>query len=213
MASDNKKSPELLSKVALQISEYFKKAYDYSQMNRAIKAFDRGRFAGILEYHDKYFEGSAWLVLGINRFQVAKDQGKDMGIAAGTANHAAQLFAKMEGIVRTIPQDYADNYNKKREQANNMATMSADKAKKVFFEQIPDFKSIKMPDQKNFVKFDASIASQLNEVPVMNEILRHVIPPQVRNMQGEFKQQMQNMIDQAYKNQEKSDLDQRSFLG
>ena len=68
MASDNKKSPELLSKVALQISEYFKKAYDYSQMNTAIKAHDKGRFAGILEYHDKYFEGSAWLVLGINRF-------------------------------------------------------------------------------------------------------------------------------------------------
>lgn len=57
-----------------------------------------------------------------------------MGIAAGTAQHAAQLFAKMEPIIRTIPPDYADNYNKKREQANNMANMSADKAKKVFFE-------------------------------------------------------------------------------
>ena len=136
-----------------------------------------------------------------------------MGIAAGTANHAAQLFAKMEGIVRTIPQDYVDNYTKKREQANRMATMSADKAKKVFFEKIPDFKDIQMPDQKNFVKFDGTVASELNNIPVMNEILRHVIPPQVRNMQGEFKQQMQNMIDQAYKSQEKADMDQRAFLG
>lgn len=182
-------------------------------MNRAIKAFDKGRFAGILDYHNKYFEGSAWLVLGISRFQVAKDTGKDMGVAAGTANHAAALFAKMEGIVKTIPPDYGDNYAKKREQANNMATMATDKAKKVFFEAIPEHRSIKIPDQKNFVKFDASIQDELTKVPMMNEILRHVIPPQVRQMQGEFKTQIQNMVDQQYKSLEKADLEQRSFLG
>ena len=47
----------------------------------------------------------------------------------------------------------------------------------------------------------------------MNEVLRHVIPPQVRAMQGEFKTQIQNMVDQQYKALEKGDLEQRSFLG
>mgnify|MGYP006893275294 CR=1 FL=1 len=66
-----------------------------SQTNRAIKAFEGGKWASILEYHDKYFEASAWLVLGINRFQVAKDTGGAMGEAAGTANHAAKLFTAL----------------------------------------------------------------------------------------------------------------------
>jgi len=48
-----------------------------------------------LEYHDRYFEGSAWLVLGISRFQVAKDTGSEMGVAAGTALHAHEVFNAM----------------------------------------------------------------------------------------------------------------------
>lgn len=47
----------------------------------------------------------------------------------------------------------------------------------------------------------------------MNEILRYIIPPQVRKMAGEFKQQMQNLIDQHYKANEKSDVEERAFLG
>ena len=63
-----------------------------------------------------------------------------------------------------------------------MATLSADKAKNVFFEKIPPFSEIKMPDSKNFVKFDDSLKDELNQIPVMNEVLRHVIPPEVRKM-------------------------------
>lgn len=77
-----------------------------------------------------------------------------------------------------------------------MAKTSADKAKTVFFEKIPDFKDIKMPDQKNFVKFDSSCQDELNKIPMMNETLRHVVPPEVRKMQGELNTQLQNMIDQ-----------------
>jgi hypothetical protein len=82
----------MLSKIALQISIYFEKAFEMSQCNRAIKKFQNGQFSGVLEYHSKYFEASAWLVLGINRFQIAKEAGAKMGEAAGTANHALSLF-------------------------------------------------------------------------------------------------------------------------
>jgi len=47
-----------------------------------------------------------------------------------------------------------------------------------------------MPDSKNFVKFEDSAAGPLNEVPIMNETLRHVIPPQVRKMQAELKEML-----------------------
>ena len=85
-------APELLSKIALKISNYFSDAYEKSQMNLAIKKFKNGQWANILAYHSKYFEASAWQVLAVHRFQKAKDDGKDMGIAAGTAMQARKLF-------------------------------------------------------------------------------------------------------------------------
>lgn len=42
-----------------------------------------------------------------------------------------------------------------------MAKLSADKAKNVFFEKIPPFSDVKMPDSKNFVKFDSSVQEAL----------------------------------------------------
>ena len=41
-----------------------------------------------MNYHDKYFEASAWLILAIDRFTVDKETGVDMGKAAGTAMRA-----------------------------------------------------------------------------------------------------------------------------
>lgn len=136
-----------------------------------------------------------------------------MGIAAGTASHAAKLFEKMGPIMQAVPAEYHGNYRNKSEASKKQAAVAIDKAQNVFFEKIPDHSNIKIPDQKNFVKFDDSANAELLKIPFMNETLRHVVPPEVRSMQGEFKTQMQNMIDQAYKAQEKADTEERSFLG
>ena len=109
-------SPDILSKTAQQISAYFKEAYNHSQMNGYLKKFDNGKFANILQYHDKYFEASAWLVLGIDRFTKSKEEGCGMGTAAGTAQRASTLFQSVQAIVATLP-DYKDNYTKKVAQA------------------------------------------------------------------------------------------------
>ena len=182
-------------------------------MNNALKKFDNGRFAGVLEYHREYFKASAWMVLGIDRFKKAKEEGSDMGIAAGTANYAFEVFKKAGAIIPRIPADYHENYKKKLEQSQNMSKMATDKATTVFFEKIPEWSKIPIPDSKNFVKFDDSCKDDFNKVPPMNETLRHVVPPEVRNMQGEIKTQLQNQIDQEYKASEKSDIDERAFLG
>lgn len=57
----------------------------------------------------------------------------------------------------------------------------------MFFEKVEDFKKIDMPDKKNFVKFDDSGKGDLEKTPILNETLRHVVPPEVRNMQAELK--------------------------
>ena len=94
-----------------------------------------------------------------------------------------------------------------------MNKMATDKAKTVFFETVTAFNKIQMPDSKNFVKFDGTISASLDEVPILNETLRHVVPPQVRKMQAELNQQLQNLIDQQFKNVEKQEQEQKVFLG
>jgi len=61
-------------------------------MNLGVRQFQKEQFLKIIFYHQKYFEASAWSVLAIDRFQKAKDEGRNMGIAAGTAQHSVKLF-------------------------------------------------------------------------------------------------------------------------
>jgi len=187
MATDKKMKPDILSKTAQQISTYFREAYSHSQMNGFLKKFQDGKFVNVLSYHAAYFEASAWLVLGIDRFSKAKEEGFGMGTAAGTASRAAMLFNSVDNLVKSLP-DYKDNYTKKVAQVAQLSKMATEKASTVTFEKIPDWRSIQIPDAKNFVKFDSSASEELDKVPAMNEILRYIIPPQVRKMQAEFKE-------------------------
>ena len=113
-----------------------------------------------------------------------------MGEAGGTLAHAHKLFLSIAPIIKTIPADYSTNYAKKTENAGTMVTKSNELCRDVFFEKVPDFKDITMPDSKNFVKFDESAKTDLEIVPIMSETLRHIIPPEVRSMQGEIKLQI-----------------------
>jgi hypothetical protein len=53
----------VLSKVAMQVSEYFKKSYELSQTNQGLKTYDGGRFANIQHYHSLYFKAMAYMVI------------------------------------------------------------------------------------------------------------------------------------------------------
>lgn len=94
-----------------------------------------------------------------------------------------------------------------------MSDMAADKAKTVFFEPITPHEKVKMPDAKNFVKLDPTGNDELLKISSYNDTFRYIIPPQVRNMQQEFKTIIQNQIDQKYKKVEKDDLELRAFYG
>jgi hypothetical protein len=64
-------------------------------------------------YHSKYFEARAWKLLAIHRFSQAKEQGKYMGIAIGTALHCEVLFKQAGALIPKIPQSYHANFNAK----------------------------------------------------------------------------------------------------
>jgi hypothetical protein len=129
-------------------------------------------------------------VLAIARFQEAKEKGIGMGIAAGTAKRASDLFISAGKIVNRIHPDYRTTFELKVTQSKKLAEQSADKAVNVCFEQVVSWEKIEIPDSKNYVKFDKSANDDFTKIPHMNEILRHIVPPEVRQMQTELKQQL-----------------------
>ena len=53
-----------------------------------------------MDYHDKYFEGSAWLILGIDRYLKFKEEGKgSLGMAAGSLEYAEK---KLQGASKSV---------------------------------------------------------------------------------------------------------------
>ena len=70
---------ELIAKVAVQVSVYFGQAYKCSQMNKHLANFDNGKFARILQYHEKYFEAMAWFNLGSHEKQQVDASAQGMG--------------------------------------------------------------------------------------------------------------------------------------
>jgi hypothetical protein len=53
----------VLGKIAMQVAEYFKKAYELSQTNQGLKTHDSGKFANIMQYHSIYFQAMAYYVV------------------------------------------------------------------------------------------------------------------------------------------------------
>lgn len=96
----------VLSKTAMQVSEYFKKAYELSQTNTGLKTFDNTKFANIMQYHTYYFEGMAYYVLAQEEALNASDAGKGMGKAVGYYRATTTSFEKAKKIVTTVPSNY-----------------------------------------------------------------------------------------------------------
>ena len=97
----------------MQVSEYFKKAFELSQTNSGLKSFDNSKFANILHYHSYYFEGMAYFVLAQDEFKKASDAGKGMGHAVGYFKATASIFDKAKSVVLQVPSNYQENFNAK----------------------------------------------------------------------------------------------------
>ena len=57
-------------------------------MSKHLANFDGGRFAKILQYHEKYFEAMAWLNLGIHEKGLVEQTAQGMGKVVGILKQA-----------------------------------------------------------------------------------------------------------------------------
>lgn len=201
----------VLAKIAMQISEYFKKSYELSITNQSIKTYDSGRFSNIQNYHHFYFRAMSFMVLGIDTQKNVAETGKGMGLAVGYLRESLKILDQAKAVVGLIPSNYQENFNKKYEEITKTLNKAVDQNKSIYFE--PEIKTERLPvlDLQNFVKLDSCLEVIQQKNPLEDK-LRHLVPPEVRVMQTELKTQLQNLLNQEFEKEAQVDSQLRSFL-
>ena len=103
---DANMKPTVLAKVSMQVSEYFRKAYELSQTNQMLKQFDGAKFANIQQYHSIYFKSMAWYIISQDEYKKVEEQARGMGLACALLKATAFMMEKAKAVVLTIPANY-----------------------------------------------------------------------------------------------------------
>lgn len=169
----------VLSKTAMQVSEYFKKAYELSQVNPGVKNFDNAKFSNILQYHTYYFEAMSFNVMAIEQYKKATDEGKGMGLAVAYFKKSYNILDKARPVCQMIPSNYLENFNAKLKDIKAVLDKAEKDNKTVYFESVPG--DVPRPDMQNFVKLEP-VFEDMNTKLNLEDKLRHIVPPPVRGM-------------------------------
>ena len=210
-ALDAGMKPGVLAKIAMQVAEYFRKAYELSQTNAALKTYDSGKFANVQLYHSIYFKAMAYFVLAQEQYKRVDEQANGMGLAVGYFKAVIAQLDEAKKVVGLIPSNYQDNFNAKYSDIAALRDKAVKDNKSIYFERETPVDQIPKPDCQNFVKLEAALESIQTKLPVEDK-LRHIVPPEVRAMQNDLKNQLQELISQQYEQEGKADAELRKFL-
>jgi hypothetical protein len=147
--------PNVLAKIAMQVAEYFKKAYDLSQTNQALKAYDGGKFVNIMQYHSIYFAAMAYFVVAQDEFKTANEKSQGMGKAVAYFKRASAEFERAKPIVTLIPSNYQENFNTKYADVVKLRDKAINENKTIYFEKEIPIDQVPVPAAQNFVKMEA----------------------------------------------------------
>lgn len=139
-------APHMVSKISMQVAEYFKKAYEFSQVNNALKSFDNQRFANILKYHSLYFEAIAYLTLLEASYKEAEKKAKGMGRVAGMGKVTIAKFEACKQAAALVGGSYVQNYNNKLKVAVTVTEKAIKENREIYYEKVADASEIQAPD-------------------------------------------------------------------
>ncbi len=210
-ASDAGMKPGVLSKIAMQVADYFKKAYDLSQTNQHIRQYDGGKFANIMHYHSIYFAGMAWFVVAQDEFKVANEKSQGMGRVVSLFKKTAYEFDRAKGVVALVPSNYQENFNTRYAEVCKLRDKAINENKTIYFDREIPIEKLPPLDLQNFVKLEQATDSLQGKLAI-EEKLRHIVPPNVRVMQTEVKQKLQEVINHQFEIEQKGEAEIKKFL-
>ena len=116
-----------------------------------------------------------------------------MGQAVGYLNAAVNQFQAALVYVKPIGGTYMQNFEKKLAEAVALRDKAHKENTSVYYDTVPTEASLEKPNAKNYVKL-VDCSADLNAQTELDNHLRHLVPPAVRQMQQELKQVCESIV-------------------
>lgn len=114
-------------------------------------------------------------------------------------------------MIGLIPSNYQDNFNTRYADVIKCRDKAIKDNQTIYFDREPNVETLPKPDCQNFVKLEAAMDNIAAKLAI-EEKLRHIVPPQVRVMQMELKQKLQEVININFENEQRIEGENKKFL-
>lgn len=196
-ARENKMKSVTLAKICAQIGIYFQKAFESNQINPNLRAYDNGNFANVLGYHAKYYHAMAYLQLADGQIAFVEDKAKECGKAVAMLKVTVAKFDDAKPFVNTLGGAYKANFDKTYNETVAKLQQMIQENKTVYYDSEPPLDELPKPDPQNFVK-TIPMLDAVNMLPPLDNQLRHLVPPAVRQMGEELKAMLQLQVQEQF---------------
>ena len=186
-------APNVLSKVAAQVSIYFEKAFEQNQVNPNLRSFDNRKMANVLGYHARYFSAMAYWQLGSSTFVKAGQEGRNMNLAVAYLTLCNEKFTDAKQYAEACGGAYLQNFNIKFQEAQTMLAKAIDDNKKIYYEKNIPTSELPKLDPQNFVNL-MPMSDEINQKSEIDAKLSTMTPPAVRALEGELKNVLQQIV-------------------
>lgn len=124
---------------------------------------------------------------------------------------ANEKFTEAKPYCDALGGAYKSNFDTKFRDAQQLLAKAIDENKKIYYEPNIPTGELAKPDPQNFVNL-LQQNEQLNEKNILDEKLRHIVPPAVRALQDELKNNLQAIVQAEFSKVAEKDEQMQGFL-
>jgi hypothetical protein len=121
------------------------------------------------------------------------EKAKGMGKALTLCKITVARFDESKPFAQSLGGVYKAGFDKAYADAVNMLNKAVQENKSIYYDSEVPVDEINKPDPKNFVSC-ISIADEINSTSHLDENLRHLVPPAVKEMQNELGKILQQIV-------------------
>jgi len=131
------------------------------------------------------------------QMKFVEEKSKGMGKAVTLCKVTVAKFEEAKPYALTIGGVYKAGFEKAYSDAVSMCNKAIQENKTIYYDPETPIDEIIKPDAQNFVS-PASIADQINTPTHLDEGLRHLVPPAVKQMQDELGKILQQIVQDQF---------------
>lgn len=139
-----------------------------------------------MRYHAKYYMAMAYQQLALAQVAITDEESKQCAKSIVMLRQTLEKCDEAKPLLQGVdgPQ-YRQAFDKMYQDTSKILERMVNENKTLYYELESQVEDTPKPDPQNFVK-PISVANLLSQASPLDAHLRHLVPPQVREMQNEL---------------------------